>query len=457
MKTITEPQITQSDFQDFLVAWKRLKDQGGSIADLTYPPLVVHNPLCVRKQQEEGLCMIGSVRGKGKCKSCGGKWVDTGKALGCPKCFTTPEKYLIDFHWKGKRIRLFKDKQGYTLDSYQRALRMLEKIRSEIDEGKFDPTFYIKADKHKFIFTNYMWSWYELTKDNVAPSTQLRRKKLIKGYYVPFFGEQDIREIRAGDIAKFLKSLTDKNLSSKYIDTILVSLHKIFADAYSWEDIEKIPVFPKIEVSVKPFKWIDRETQNSILDVIKPENKPIFQFLFLSGCRISEVTALKWDCVNLKDGVILIKRTHSAGILRDVTKTNNWRLIPMSDELKSLIETQKQKTFSINGFVFINPWGREYNYNNLWKIWNRASTEKGIDVPPYNATRHSWASQRINAGFTRDEIGAVMGHRQLQTTKKYTRILTENLKAVMDGEKVVSINSHLKKIVTKSSPGDQRD
>ena len=65
----------------------------------------------------------------------------------------------------------------------------------------------------------------------------------------------------------------------------------------------------------------------------------------------------------------------------------------------------------------------------------------------YNATRHSFGSQRINAGFNRDEIGAVMGHKKSETTKKYTRILTENLKTVMEGTKVVKLTA-----VTKSSP-----
>ncbi len=336
MQAIADPQskIDQKEFAEFL-EWKKFRSmqERSAIGELTSstltnPPLVVHNPLCVRKQQEEGLCMVGSVRAKGKCKNCGGKFINSGKALGCPKCFITPEKYIVDYHYKGKRYRLFKDKSGEILDSYNRAKRLIERIRGEIDEGSHDPTFYVQTDKRKFQFDQYIWTWFDLIKDNLAPSTTLLREKIIKKHYIPFFTNQDIREIRSGDIVKFLKKLrnkksnNDEKLSSGYIKTIIITLHKVFSDAYSWEDIIKIPVFPKIQVIVKPFKWIDRKTQELILNETDPRHHPIFNFLFLTGCRICEATALKWDCVNLKENTLLFKRTHSAGKLKETTKVN---------------------------------------------------------------------------------------------------------------------------------------
>ncbi len=103
--------------------------------------------------------------------------------------------------------------------------------------------------------------------------------------------------------------------------------------------------------------------------------------------------------------------------------------------------------FAINGFVFLDQKGREYQYYTLREIWRKVIGRENINITLYNATRHSFGSQRINAGFNRDEIGAVMGHKKSETTKKYTRILTENLKEVMEGAKVIKLP-----IVTKSSP-----
>jgi len=177
METTLFPKINQSDFNEFL-EWKRLNDQGTSATDLTIPPLAVHNPLCVRKQQEEGLCMVGSIRAatkNNKCPECGEKFIDTGNQLICSSCRMKPDKFLTDLHWQGKRVRLFKDRSGETLDSYNRAKRLLERIRGEIDDKSFDPTFYTKADKRKFQFDRYVWHWFDMIKDDLAPATNNKR------------------------------------------------------------------------------------------------------------------------------------------------------------------------------------------------------------------------------------------------------------------------------------------
>ncbi len=396
--------------------------------------------------KKEDICMIGSVRGKGKCGKCGGKWATTTKGIGCPQCFTMPEKYIVDFHWKGKRIRLFKDKSGETLDSYNRAKRLLERIRGEIDDHTFDPTFYVKADQIKYQFEVYIWNWVELIKsDWPAPATEKKNTYLISKYLVPFFGKLDLREIRSAQIVKFYKYLNDLKLSSNYKHQIMAVLHKLFTSAWRWEDIAKIPIFPQIKTEEKPFKWIDKQDQEKILLGIKDHDKLIFKFLFLCGCRISEITALKWDCVDYKNRILTIKRTHSARILKEATKTNDWRFLYITDEMMKILKDQPR---TINGYVFTNKHGEHYHYSWLHQIWGMATKKVGIQITLYNAVKHSWACQRIKAGFHHEEIALAFGHKNINMTKKYTRILTENLKEVFEGEKIRHI-----KTVTKPSPG----
>ena len=41
-----------------------------------------------------------------------GEFQETLRGLKCVKCKTTPNKYYIDFWWKGERIRVFLDEDG---------------------------------------------------------------------------------------------------------------------------------------------------------------------------------------------------------------------------------------------------------------------------------------------------------------------------------------------------------
>ncbi len=71
---------------------------------------------------EESEIMNGTIRAKGKCPVCQGKFTEI-KKLGfiCPEHQTTPKRFFIDFFNQSQRFKLYSDKQGQILDSYQRA------------------------------------------------------------------------------------------------------------------------------------------------------------------------------------------------------------------------------------------------------------------------------------------------------------------------------------------------
>jgi hypothetical protein len=54
-----------------------------------------------------------------------------------------------------------------------------------------------------------------------------------------------------------------------------------------------------------------------------------------------------------------------------------------------------------------------------------------------NATRHSWACQRLNAGFSSDQISTVLGKTSTQMTKRYAEYAVEKLGSVIRGERSV--------------------
>ena len=109
------------------------------------------------------------------------------------------------------------------------------------------------------------------------------------------------------------------------------------------------------------------------------------------------------------------------------------------------MEILKRQSRAINGFVFVNKHGRHYS-DKISQTWKAACKKVGIDINLYNGSRHSFGSQRVNEGFTLEEIGSVMGHSDVRMTKKYAIILTENLKAVIEGKKKII---HLKPSVDR--------
>ena len=97
--------------------------------------------------------MNGTIRTEGKCPICRSPFTHIPNiAYLCPAHKTVPSRVFIDIGWKGRRIRIFSDKQGLILDSYQRAMNILGSINYEIENNRFDPSRYVLEDQKRFIF-----------------------------------------------------------------------------------------------------------------------------------------------------------------------------------------------------------------------------------------------------------------------------------------------------------------
>jgi len=446
MQTATDQhQITQSLFNEFL-EFKKLKEHGIAVADLTYPTLIDKIPdsaqNCQNNLSGESLPMAGKIRTDELCPKCNGKFQDTGKIFICPKHLTTPSRYYLDLHYKapkkkGIRLKIRRDRSGKPLDSYARCQFEASRIALEIEEKKFNPNLYIKNQYKKYIIDNLIWRWYERIKPDLASSSRERREIMINKFHLPFFAGVDIRDIRKDDILEYWQDLKSKDLSENYTNSILRDFHKLLMDALDWELLEKIPRFPKIKNCKKLSpQWIDTETQEKILNNITPSHRPIFKFLMLTGSRPGEARALMWDCIDFEKRLITIRRTFSLHDLKQSTKTGAPRYLPMTDELYKLLKNQDQGL----GYVFINSQTGNPYTKNIGTVWRKAAKKIEVNIPLKNCTRHSWGSQRLNEGFSYEEIAAVLGHDIKMTQDVYTEFEAQKLVPVMEGKKIVRID-----------------
>lgn len=103
---------------------------------------------------------------------------------------------------------------------------------------------------------------------------------------------------------------------------------------------------------------------------VRAELAPLVEFLFLTGCRPSEVYALTWRDVDFDRGVIKITKSLGASTrkVKD-TKTGESRLFyfPDTSRLKALLlELKADKT---EGLIFTDKQGKHFNSNFLGKCW----------------------------------------------------------------------------------------
>ena len=155
-------------------------------------------------------------------------------------------------------------------------------------------------------------------------------------------------------------------------------------------------------------------------------DKALFEVLYSTGCRVSEVVSLKIS--DLKDGT-------SYAIVRG--KGNKERKVffelQAREALKVYFEDRK-KRFASEGnadqspYVFVNQKGGSLSTGGVRYILSRYSGAEGLNhhVSPH-ALRHTFATAMLGNGADVRAVQEMLGHSSISTTQRYTHITTEKL------------------------------
>ena len=328
--------------------------------------------------------------------------------------------FQVYFSCNGKRVYLTKDFSG-------KPLKTLEQVGSAeaiLTARGYKPSEWGR-DK-SLIFENAVENWLKLSTS--SPEWIDQKRGIINNYLMPTFKGKDIRNVKAL-ILPLYKSLSSNGLQEKTVKNIMGVL-KAFLNFYK-KSIPDFPDFPVITVREKPIEWLTEEEQTKVIEHIPDKDKPIFEFMRHYGCRLNEAGGLLKRNVYLDNDpayVVIQTVLTENGKLKPYTKTKRLKVLPILPELRSIFDTNGD-----GEFVFTRR-GRPYRKRTFEYIWNRANKLSGIKkINLYNAVRHSFGCQRLNEGYSLDEIRAVMGHTNPKTTERYAGYQVKSLESIIRG------------------------
>jgi integrase len=372
------------------------------------------------------------IRTEQKCPACGGKFILTYRGMFCTEHKRiSPSKFYLEWWLFGEHFREF----GF--DSFKQAALHASSLEEEITTGRFKPQLHKgrrSAGNKRFSFTECYERWLisrekDANKNRLSPG-YVRKLKNEKKRFVEFFGNEDVRLIRTFRINDFYDSLSEK-IALKTQKNIMSVLRKFFTDMFDSELISELPRFPKIKPQNPTIEWIDKASQLLILQEIPEHHKPIFIFMFETGCRPAEARALLWSSVDLANDTVVIRHSFSDAVHRMITKGKTERVLPLSPILKKTLQDQPKVLRS--EFVFHTRFGKSIGQNRLRKIWVQACKDAKVSgIKLYGGTRHSFASQNLNEGKPKDLIAEWLGHGDNNTINKYSHVNLEGMKKILD-------------------------
>jgi len=155
-------------------------------------------------------------------------------------------------------------------------------------------------------------------------------------------------------------------------------------------------------------------------------DRAILELLYSSGIRVSELTALALEDLDLRGGE-----------LRVLGKGNKERLVPVGevacDYLGLYLEAARptlapaeQRT------LFVTVRGKRFHATNLIAIVREYGRRAGIHkrVTPH-ALRHTCATHLLQGKADIRQIQRILGHASIATTQRYTKVEITDLKEVL--------------------------
>ncbi|MDQ3881169.1 MAG: tyrosine recombinase XerD [Chloroflexota bacterium] len=157
-------------------------------------------------------------------------------------------------------------------------------------------------------------------------------------------------------------------------------------------------------------------------------DRAMLELLYACGLRVSELTGLDTDRVNLGESFV-----------RVIGKGNRERRVPMGaparDRLHRYLADVRPLWSAARATpaVFVNQRGGRISREACWRIVRRWTSAAGVSarVTPHTF-RHSFATHLLEGGADLRVVQTLLGHASINTTQLYTHLTGERLREVYE-------------------------
>jgi integrase/recombinase XerD len=248
-------------------------------------------------------------------------------------------------------------------------------------------------------------------------------------------GDKELVSFSRADIVDFIEKLRNEGYSISSICRFISSVKSLCR----YLIVENIIKDDPSENLQAPKRWerlpkaLSISEVKSLLEVdlsphlCKPtavRDYVMFELLYSSGLRVSELISLKIEDLNLE-----------AGFLRVLGKGSKERVVPVNiramGRIKEYITNQRRLILGkrTSSYLFVTRRGGAMTRQRFWQTIKALGRKSRIDLSPHTM-RHSFATHLLEGGADLRSLQKMLGHSDISTTQIYTKVTTDRLKKV---------------------------
>jgi len=301
-----------------------------------------------------------------------------------------------------------------------------EKLKKAIEDSK--GLDIVKAGE--YTIGQWMDFWLEnYAKLKLRPSSYQTYKGFIENHVKPAIESIPLHKLTTMELQQLYKKLLEngrvdrieaknkpKGLSVKTVR----NLHQMVSSALNLAVSQKlIPsnpasacALPKVER--KEMKTIPVEQLNAFFDEAKASG--VFELYYIdlvTGLRRGELLGLKWEDIDLKSGLLHVRRQvlrQDGKVVEAPLKTkNSYRSVSLGADAVEVLEQQKKKAGG-SEYVFPSPTGGPMSPDSVLHMLQRVLKRAGLERVRFHDLRHTFATLALQNGVDVKTVSGMLGH-----------------------------------------------
>ena len=318
--------------------------------------------------------------------------------------------------------------QWFKCDTKSQAKALYGRVRAEIREGKFFPD---KFAPHKSLT---LGTWINRCLESSTNRGVINERRYGRRW-IGYLGRrilnqitvEDLKRIQAKMRAKLKKKVQQpdqRQWSDATINRHFGYLRRVFNLAIKDALLDRNPMAGvKFLPEAATTRFLTEDELIRLREVMSPAQWQLVAFAIETGLRREEQFLLQWKHVDLENSVLTIP----------LPKGGRTRHIPMSEGAKAILRTRRSGDDSMWIFPSLTTKGLPLDSRNFMRrVYEPALRKAGIQGACWHTLRHTAASRRIMAGVDLVTVKLFLGHRNIETTMRYSHLSPTHLRQAIN-------------------------
>jgi integrase len=339
--------------------------------------------------------------------------------------------FTLDYRYAGKQRRMtFARWPEWGVTSARERAKVL---RREIDAGG-DPLATRDAKREAPRVSDLTKRYVETHLQHLARLGAADQRSMMAKFIDPAWGKMLVTEVSPYDIELLLNKVAEgrarpskqkpNNRARKLqaakptpvrANRVGEVIRKMFAYAVKWGWRTDNPAAGfRRRMETPRERYLSQEEIAGLalaLDAAEDERAAgIIRLCMLTGARVGEVRQARFEDFNLEH----LSWTKPAAI----TKQRRVHRVPISDEAAAIVRQRRLAVIKGSPWLFPGDVPSQ-PVQEVRRFWARIQKEVGIDDVRIHDLRHTFASLLVSGGASLEMIGKLLGHSQMQTTRKH--------------------------------------